>query len=197
MLDDAGYVDTNGDGVRETPDGLELAWDYVTSTNAVRQTTQDLVKSYWEAIGVKVEMKNEDAGLFFDGTCAADSCIWKFFTDIEMFTNGATSPAASVYLKDWSIDDTPTAATSWGGGNIPRLHSEEFDALAIQLSATPLDDPGQDAIVHELNDILVGSAIIPLVHRGNVSGIALDITGYGEPNGWDSEYWNAEEWGRG
>jgi peptide/nickel transport system substrate-binding protein len=197
MLDDAGYVDTNGDGVRETPDGLELSWEYVTSTNAVRQTTQDLVKSYWEAIGVKVDMKNEDAALFFDGTCAADSCIWKFWTDIEMFTNGAINPFAAGYLESWRTDQLPTAAEGWGGGNISRLFSEEFDALQEVLSATPLDDPGQDAIVHELNDIIVRTNIIPLVHRGNVSGIANSITGYGDPNGWDSEYWNIEEWARG
>jgi peptide/nickel transport system substrate-binding protein len=197
MLDDAGYVDTNGDGVRETPDGLELSWDYVTSTNAVRQTTQELVKRDWAAIGVEINIQNEDAGLFFDGTCAADSCIWKFFTDIEMFTNGATNPAASVYLDTWRIDQTPTADSAWGGGNIPRLYSEEFDALQLQLSATALDDPDQDALVWATNDIVVRSALIPLVHRGNVSGISLSITGYGEPNGWDSEYWNVEEWGRG
>ena len=29
-------------------------------------------------------------------------------------------------------------------------------------------------------------AIIPLIHRGNVSGISLAIEGFGDPNGWDS-----------
>ena len=197
MLDDAGYLDTDNDGVRETPDGVPLSFEYVTSTNAVRQTTQDLVKSYWAAIGVEVDMRNEDASLFFDGTCAADACIWKFFTDIEMFTNGADNPFASGYLESWRTDQTPTAADSWGGGNIVRLFSEDFDAKQKVLSSTPLDDPGQDALVWELNDIIVKYSTIPLVHRGNVSGISNSITGYGEPNGWDSEYWNIEEWGRG
>jgi peptide/nickel transport system substrate-binding protein len=197
MLDDAGYLDTNGDGVRETPDGLELSWEYVTSTNAVRQTTQDLVKSYWEAIGVKTEMRNEDSGLFFDGTCAADTCIWKFFTDIQMFANNSSDPSASKYLGESGlIEQIPSSATSYGGGNLSRLYSEEFDALWLQLTATALDDPGQDAMVHELNDILSRSSVIPLVHRGDVSGIGLDITGLDEPNGWDSEYWMIEEWGR-
>jgi peptide/nickel transport system substrate-binding protein len=197
MLDDAGYVDTNGDGVRETPDGLELSWEYVTSTNAVRQTTQDLVKRDWEAIGVKLDMRNEDAGLFFDQTCASDVCIWKFFTDIQMFTSPARNPFAAGYLESWRTDQLPTEASAWGGGNLVRMFDEDFDALQEELSATPLDDPSQDAIVHELNDIIVGLSTIPLIHRGSVSGISNTITGYGEPNGWDSEYWNIEEWARG
>ena len=32
-----------------------------TSTNAVRQSNQDLIKGYWEDIGVIANMKNEDA----------------------------------------------------------------------------------------------------------------------------------------
>lgn len=197
MLEKAGYVDTNGDGVREAPDGAELSWEFVTSTNAVRQSTQDLIKAYWEAIGVKVEMRNEVASIFFDGTCASDACIWKFFTDIQMYTSPANNSFASGYLEGWRTDQLPTEADGWGGSNLVRLFSEDFDAKQKVLSSTPLDDPGQDALVHELNDIIVSWSTIPLVHRGSVSGISNSITGYGDPNGWDSEYWNIEEWARG
>ncbi len=197
MLDDAGYLDTNGNGVRETPDGLELSWDFVTSTNAVRQDTQALVKSYWEAIGVEVDMKNEDAGLFFDGTCASDACIWKFFTDIEMFTNNSVNYFAAGYLEGWRTDQLPTAASAWGGGNMPRLWSEEFDALQTELSSMALDDPAQDDLVWRVNDILSRTAVIPLIARLEVSGISNEITGFGDMNGWDSEFWNIEEWARG
>ena len=197
MLDDAGYLDTNGDGVRETPDGLKLSWEYVTSTNAVRQSNQDLIKVYWAAIGVDVEMQNEDASLFFDGTCASDACIWKFFKDIQMYTNNASNSFAAQYLEAWRTDQLPTAAEAWGGGNLVRLISPEMDALQEELSSTPLDDPGQDALVHEVNDIIVSWSTIPLIHRGEVSGISNSITGFGVINGWDSEYWNIEEWARG
>ncbi len=80
LLDGLGYLDTDGDGVREAEGFGPLEFDYVTSTNAVRQSNQELIASYWEQIGVKANMKNEDASLFFDGTCASDVCIWKFFT---------------------------------------------------------------------------------------------------------------------
>jgi peptide/nickel transport system substrate-binding protein len=122
LLDGLGYMDTDGDGVREAPGFGPLEVDYATSTNAVRQSNQELVKSYWAEIGVKANMKNEDAGLFFDGTCASDACIWKFFTPIQMFTNGSTGPDAYAYLKGFKSDQIPTSATSWGGENTVRIN---------------------------------------------------------------------------
>jgi peptide/nickel transport system substrate-binding protein len=197
LLDDNGYEDTDGDGIRENPDGLPLSFTYVTSTNAVRQSNQALIKDNWAAIGVETDMRNEDAGLFFDGTCAADSCIWKFWTDIEMFTNGAITPFAAAYLEGWKSDAMPTAATGWGGENISRLdRAEDFDALHAVLKSMSLDDPDQDATVHQLNDMIVEWNIIPLIHRGNVSGISNEIKGTGDPNGWSSEYWNIADWYR-
>jgi len=196
LLDDNGYADTDGDGIRENPEGLPLSFVYVTSTNAVRQSNQALIKDYWAAIGVETDMRNEDAGLFFDGTCAADSCIWKFWTDIEMFTNGAINSFAAGYLEGWKSDRMPTAAEAWGGDNISRLNRADFDAAWEIASANALDAPDHNEQIHELNDMIVEWNIIPLIHRGNVSGIANSIGGFGDPNGWSSEYWNIAEWFR-
>lgn len=196
LLDGLGYMDTDGDGVREAPGFGPLEFDYVTSTNAVRQSNQELIASYWEQIGVKANMRNEDASLFFDGTCASDVCIWKFFTPMEMFTNGASGPYGPGYLNGWVSSKIPTSATSWGGDNIPRLNSAEYDALAEQALATPLDDPGFDDIVIQMNDILSTTAIIPLIHRANASAFANSIENTGDLNGWDSEYYNIEDWTR-
>jgi peptide/nickel transport system substrate-binding protein len=197
MLDEAGYVDTDGDGVRETPDGLPLEFEVVTSTNAVRQSEQDLLAVYWEQIGVATSMRNEDAGLFFDGTAASDASIWKFFTDILLFTNSSSGPDPQGYLQGWTCEQIPESTNSWGGGNIPRLCNEEFDALHTELSGTALDDPARNDLVIQLNDLIVSYSVIPLVNRATVSAFANDIQGVGDLNGWDSEYWNIEDWTRG
>jgi peptide/nickel transport system substrate-binding protein len=50
----------------------------------------------------------------------------------------------------------------------------------------------------QLNDLAVqGGAIIPLIWRASVSAFGNDIQGVGDLNGWDSEYWNIEDWTRG
>jgi len=195
LLDGIDAVDSDGDGVREY-NGIPLEFDFVTSTNAVRQSNQDLIASYWEQIGVKANMKNESADLFFDGTNASDVSIWKFFTDIQMFTGNSVSPDPQAYMVTYVISQIPESTNNYAGGNIPRYASEEYDALWDQLAATSLDDPARNDLTIQLNDLLSSSAIIPLVARGNVSAFANSIQGVGDLNGWDSEYWNIEEWTR-
>jgi peptide/nickel transport system substrate-binding protein len=198
ILDDLGYVDSDGDGVRETDDGIPLEFDYVTSTNAVRQSNQEIVKANWEEIGVAVNMSNEDASLFFDGTSASDASIWKFFSDMEMFTNGATVPDPVAYLQSWITSEIPTAADGWpSSGNMPRMASEEYDEVWAQASQTPASDSGYLDLIKRLQELQVETgALIPLIYRANVSAWGNDIQGTGELNGWDSEYWNIEEWFR-
>jgi len=195
ILDDLGYLDTDDDGVRELPDGTPLEWDYFTSTNAVRQSNQDLIKSYWADIGVNVNMQNESASIFFDGSQASPNNIWAFPWDIEMFTNGPSSPDAQAYLDGWQTEQIPESSNNYAGSNITRMASAEYDALFQELTQTALDDPARNDIVIQLNDI-VSTTVIPLILRGSVSAFANDIQGQGELNGWDSEYYNIEEWTR-
>lgn len=196
LLDGLGYLDTNGDGIREADGFGELEFDYVTSTNGVRQSNQELIANYWEQIGVKANMLNVDASLFFDGTCASDDCIWKFFYPMEMFTNGASSPYAAAYLSSWDSSQIPTSENSWGLNNMPRLNSPEYDALNAEAKTTALDDPRYTEIIIEMNDILSTSAVIPLIHRASASAWSSDLVGTGDLNAWDSEYWNIEQWAR-
>ncbi len=196
LLDELGYEDTDGDGIREAEGFGPLEFDYVTSTNAVRQSNQELIQAYWEEIGVRANMLNEDASLFFDGTCASDACIWKFPTPMQMFTNGASNTNGVEYLGGYITDQIPTSATSWGGENIVRYSSEEFDALETEAKSLPIDDPARTDLLIQMNDLVTSEAVIPLIHRANVSAFANTIQGVGELNGWDSEYYNIQDWVR-
>ncbi len=198
ILDDLGYADSDGDGIREHPDFGPLSFTYVTSTNAVRQSNQAIIKENWAEIGIDVEMSNQDASLFFDGTSASDFSIWKFFSDMEMFTNGSVTPDAASYLSGFHTREVTTAALGWpANNNMPRFSDAEFDELADKALTLSSTDPEYTDTVKKLQEIIVEKgAIIPLIHRGNVSGISNSIEGFGDPNGWDSEYWNVENWVR-
>ena len=63
LLDDAGWA-KGGDGVR-AKDGVRLSMLYQSSTNAVRQDFQALIKQWWGEIGVETELRNIDASVFF------------------------------------------------------------------------------------------------------------------------------------
>ena len=195
MLEEAGYVDTDGDGVRETPDGKPMRIVYQTSTNAVRQDFQALIKQWWAEIGIETELKNIDASVFFGGDPGSPDTFQKFYADVEMYANTFNGTDPQAYLGNLLCDKAPSPATQWQGENISRFCSEEYDALYEELTRTA--DPAERArIGRELNDMAIrGGAMIPLVHRGRLSAHSNTLGGV-VLNVWDSELWNVADWYR-
>jgi peptide/nickel transport system substrate-binding protein len=194
LLDDAGIVDTDGDGVREK-DGVPLSILYQTSTNALRQNTQALVKQWWEQIGVEVELRNIDASVFFGNDIASPDTYPKFYADIEMYTNTFDGTDPEVYMGNWKCSEIPGPDNNWLGNNISRFCNAEYDALAAELSETAeLERRAEIAI--QMNDLLVqNGAMIPLIWRGDISAHSNTLEGV-RMNTWDSELWNVADWTR-
>jgi peptide/nickel transport system substrate-binding protein len=194
LLDDAGIVDTNGDGIREY-NGMPLRVLYQTSTNSVRQKTQALVKQWWAEIGIDAELKNVDAGVFFGGDPNSPDTYQKFFADVQMYTTGPRIDPQE-HMSQWQCSAMPGKANVWAGGNIFRGCDPEFDELFDQLTQTPVGAEREE-LVKRLNDINVQNHFqIPLVHRGSVSARTNSLQGTRMGGGWDSEMWNIEDWYR-
>jgi peptide/nickel transport system substrate-binding protein len=194
MLDEAGIVDTDGDGIREL-DGVPLVILYQTSTNAVRQSTQALIKQWWTEIGVETELRNIDGAVFFGADPASPDTYQKFYADAEMFTSSTSGPDAQTFLVRWICGENPSPANGWLGRNVPRHCDPEYDALYEELTQEA-DPARRSELTIQLNDILVeNGAIIPLVFRADVSAASNTIDGIWI-NGWDSELWNIEDWTR-
>ncbi|MEM7531958.1 MAG: peptide ABC transporter substrate-binding protein [Chloroflexota bacterium] len=194
LLDEAGIVDTDGDGIREK-DGTPLVILYQTSTNGVRQKTQALIKQWWAEIGVDTELRDIDASVFFGGDPNSPDTYGKFYADIEMYTNGSSGIDPQIYLDSWQCSEINGAVNNWLGNNVPRWCNPDYDALYAELTATAGED-ARAAIAIELNDMLVQNyAMVPLVHRGSASARANSLSGV-RMNAWDSEMWNIEDWSR-
>ena len=90
LLDGAGALDSDGDGVREF-DSVPLKVVFQTSTNDVRQATQEKIKGWWAQIGIEVEIIHHDASLFFGGDPVeeAEASFRRFFADVQMYTSGS------------------------------------------------------------------------------------------------------------
>jgi len=194
LLDEAGIVDTDGDGIREY-EGTPLSVLYQTSTNAVRQDTQALIKQWWSEIGIETELRNIDASVFFGGDPASPDTFQKFYADIEMYTNNFAGVDPEAYMANWKCDEIPGPDTQWQGSNIQRFCMEEYDALVDQLATTAaIEDRAE--IVKQQNDMIMQSySIIPLIHRGGVSAHANTLGGV-QISDWDSELWNIKDWYR-
>ncbi len=196
LLDEAGYKDTNGDGIRETPDGKPLKILYQTSTNAVRQDFQALIKEWWRQIGVETELRNINASVFFGGDPGSPDTFQKFYADVEMYANTFNGTDPQQYLAAYRCGNEPRPESQWQGENINRYCDPEYDKLIDELARTG-DIKKRGEIAIRMNNMLTKDSytIVPLVHRGRVSAIASSLGGY-KMNVWDSEMWNIADWYR-
>ncbi len=194
LLDEAGFVDSDGDGVREV-NGVPMKLLYQTSTNAVRQDFQALIKQWWAEIGIETELRNLDASVFFGGDPGSPDTFQKFYADVEMYANTFAGTDPQAYLGHGLCDKAPSPATQWQGENISRFCMEEYDALHAELAKTAaIEDRAK--IAQQLNDMAVSNGMmIPLVHRGRISAHANTLGGV-KLNVWDSEIWNTADWYR-
>lgn len=194
MLDDAGWA-MGSDGVR-AKDGVRLSLLYQTSTNAVRQDFQALIKQWWEEIGVETELRNINASVFFGGDPGSPDTFQRFYADVEMYANNFDGTDPESYLAQRTCDKNPSPESQWQGENINRFCDPAYDALVAELGRTgELSKRGE--IAKKLNDMLTKESfsMLPLVDRGRVSAHANSLGGV-VLNTWDSELWNVADWHR-
>ncbi|TDE40185.1 peptide ABC transporter substrate-binding protein [Antarcticimicrobium sediminis] len=195
MLEAAGYTDSNGDGVRETPDGKPMKILYQTSTNAVRQDFQALIKQWWSEIGIESELRNVNSSVFFGGDPGSPDTFQKFYADVEMYANTFNGTDPQSYFGNGLCDKAPRPASQWQGENISRFCDEDYDALHFKLTQTA-DAAARAEIGRQLNKMVFEKGgMIPLVHRGRLSAHSNSLGGV-VLNVWDTELWNAADWYR-
>lgn len=195
LLAEAGWTDTDGDGIVDK-DGKKLTIVYQTTVNPVRQDFQALVKGWWNEIGVEVELKAIDPGVFFGGDAASPDTFQKFYADVEMYANNFDGTDAEPYMAQYLCNKIPGPENQWQGENINRFCDPTYDAMVKELSATNGID-ARGALVKKMNDMLTkdSNIVIPLVDRGRFSAQSNALGG-AVMNSWDTELWNAQDWYR-
>ena len=140
ILDEAGYLDTDGDGVRETPDGepliLRMNWAN-DSTNMPRMA--EILNATWGEIGVKTEQAALDPDTLTAVCCPAfdyDVILWGWGSD----------PDPAFLLSVMTTDEIPTGTSESGYSN------PEYDELYKE-QATELDLDKRVAIIDKMQEI--------------------------------------------
>jgi peptide/nickel transport system substrate-binding protein len=194
LLDEAGWVDHDGDGIRDK-DGVAMRVLFQTATGSVRQKTQEIVKQSLEAIGVGVELKSIAPATFFDNDPANPDTYSHFYADLQMFTIPYDSPDPGAYMQGWMCDEIPQKANDWSANNIERWCNPAYDALYEQ-AMHEMDPEQRRQLFIQMNDMLIEEVVlIPLVHRMRVSGVGDSIEGV-DLTPWDESVWNIQEWRR-
>jgi peptide/nickel transport system substrate-binding protein len=142
LLDDAGYVDTNGDGVREMPGGgQELVFRYAErSESEVAAPIRELITGWLEQIGIGTEVSVFDDTQLTDVVASGEYDLfvwgWTPFVDPDPM------------LSYFRCEQLTTSLDSYGY-NDANWCSDEYDALYTQQNQE-LDRTKRIALVHQM-----------------------------------------------
>jgi peptide/nickel transport system substrate-binding protein len=190
LLEDAGWK-KGSDGIREKG-GKKLKFVFQTSINTPRQKTQAIIKQACQKAGVDLELKSVTASVFFSSDVANPDTYPHFYCDIQMYTTTMTQPDPEVFLTQFVSWEVATKENKWQGRNITRWVNEEADA-AYRAAQAELDPVKRAAHFIKVNDLACGDhAVIPVVYRPRVQAIGNKLAARG--SGWDSDFWNVQDW---
>ncbi len=147
LLDQAGYVDTNGDGVREAPDGTPLEFRLI----AIESTTVDvraaeLFRDAAQAVGIKLDLQTMDENTLGNTVYNAKAPDWDIF--VWGWDSGVADP-------DYMLGIVLTSQI--GGNNDVYYSNPRYDRL-YDKQATTTDEAARMAIVHEMQQMFYDSA---------------------------------------
>lgn len=147
LLEEAGWVDSDGDGIREK-DGQRLSLVYGSTIREIRQDIQAVAQQQLREVGIEIEIPSWDSDLFFasytDGSpCALGEVDLMEWSDQTMF------PDPDHYY--WLCTELPSEESPWGANYFGC--DEELDAL-FREQLTLIDANERAAVFHEITKII-------------------------------------------
>jgi len=194
LLEEVGWVDADGDGVREAAgvediaDGtlLEFKWQ---STNApVRVQYMQILQQTLAECGVKVNLENLPAGEYFaDGP---EGPVFGRQYDLGSFAwLTGVEPGCDLYLGS----ETPSEENGWAGQNNPGYMNDEYDAACIKaitsLPGTAEYEEGHKEAQRIFSEQL---PVVPLWLRIKIAATRPEVKGFVLDSTENSDVWNIE-----
>jgi peptide/nickel transport system substrate-binding protein len=148
LLDEAGWVDSNGDGTRDK-DGVELVLKYGTTNREVRQDTQAVAQQDLAQVGVTLDLQSFDSDIFF-ASYAEDGPSANFSLDIIQYSNSPDFPDPNAV--EWRCAEIPSDENP-AGVNGTGLCDEELEAL-FALQETQVDFAERQATFYQITQYI-------------------------------------------
>ena len=148
LLDEAGWKDTNGDGVRDK-DGVELVLTLGTTTREIRRDVQAVAQQQLAQVGIKLELANADSDIFFGSYGEGGPCATGQY-DIFEYSTVTNYPDPDT--ADWLCVEIPSDENP-AGVNWQAVCDEELDGL-FQLQATQVDPAERQQTFHKITRLI-------------------------------------------
>ena len=176
LLDMFGYVDRDGDGWRDMPDGSPLVIRYNSTPAAVDQQFDELWKRSMDDIGVRFTVRKAKWPDLLKESQAGQLMMWQL-------GGSASSPDAETWL---SALYGPHSGVL---GNEARFRLPEYDRLYEKSLAMP-DSPARTKLYQEMAKLVVAYAPWKInVHRINTDMWYPWVVGYRRPPVITDNFW--------
>jgi peptide/nickel transport system substrate-binding protein len=199
LLDDAGWTDSDDDGVREC-NGCSTAEDgrvlklklQTTSGNALREQAEQVIIEMMADIGIDMYIENvPSAELFGSYSNGAFRKHGQF--DILMYTTTYGIDPQSHIEGYYGSNQIPCDDNSGRGTNYSRWIDDEADRW-IQIAGTSPDIDARAEAYQKVGErIAEGRPQIYLYDRMEINAHVEDMMGW-EGNIWETIAWNSEAW---
>jgi ABC-type transport system substrate-binding protein len=164
LLDMYGYVDRDGDGWRDLPDGQPLVLDYDTLGTEDYRERDEIMKKNLDAVGIRINYRIGKWPEQLRASRAGKLMMWGYGLS-------GSSPNSSSALE-------LAYGKSAGQRNHSRFNNAQFDALYEKQAILP-DGPERDAVIRDAVRILVAYMPIKLrVHRIGTDLMQPWLVGY-------------------
>ncbi len=176
LLDMFGYVDRNGDGWRDMPDGSPLVIKYNSTPSAVDQPFDELWKRSMDDIGIKFEIRKAKWPDLLKESQNGKLMMWQL-------GGTASSPDAETWLSSLY------GPNSGVKGNQARFKLPEYDRLYEKAHVIP-DSPERTKLYQQMAKLMVAYAPWKI----NVHRILTDmwypwVVGYRRPPVQSNNFW--------
>lgn len=192
LLDEAGWRDSNGDGIRDKA-GQALELRITTPTGSqTRDLTEQLLQSQLQAVGVRLTIANAPSANIF-APWEQNGLLKRGQFDIVEDTWGADFDPDDFLSTLFLSSQIPTAQNSGQGFNFFRLNDPALDQ-AIMAGRSTIDRTQRAASYRTAVERIAAAAVyIPLYNRAELDAFSSRVRGY-QPNSWDEFTWNVKDW---
>ncbi|GIV96135.1 MAG: ABC transporter substrate-binding protein [Herpetosiphonaceae bacterium] len=187
LLDEAGYVDTDGDGIREK-DGEPLSFTFrTTAGNRMRERLSQLFQADMKAIGIDIQIDLLPASVWFgdeSGLSRRDFQIGEFAWVGQADPGGETL---------YACNQIPVPENNWEGQNFMGWCNEVASEAIIKANASLSVEERKEAYkIHQI-EFTKDLPSLPLFNRLEIFVSAPDLQNV-QPNPTEYVTWNIADW---
>jgi ABC-type transport system substrate-binding protein len=175
LLDTFGYVDRDGDGWRERPDGEPLVLEWATQPEQVSRQLNEVWRSDLNAVGLRVDFRPAKWPENLKNARAGKLMIW------GVGLSASSPDGQGAFARGYSPEI--------GGQNLARFKSPEFDRIYERMKKIP-DGPERLALFREAKRLLTVQAPYKFHTHRIITDLSHSwVVGYRRPVFWQ-EWWH-------